>query len=304
MRIDRCIAAVYEKAQFAESAAVTDKLVNIRVCRRISRTLKGEISKMSVEGCLHRICQRFDSLEFFKAYRMGSTELLREIETHIVAVNRRDILDTERAEYRDTDQADRSASLYDYAAVKTQDSRCLCSFYRMYEYRTRLDQNSGIQIQIAYIKYRRTAADQNVIGKPSVQMHIVVWKQSIYIRRTYVLFIQVIHRDFRVIFKDHTGHDLVSDMKVFARTVFLYVLSHLDDLAGPFMSERYRDQTERVAFKFMRIRSADAAAFHLDQNVVIADLRHGKLFYFKFFQFCQHRYMGGRRDSRSRLALS
>ena len=49
------------------------------------------------------------------------------------------------------------------------------------------DQDPGIQIQVAYIKYGGAAADHDIICKPSVQMYIIIRKKAIYVCAAYVL---------------------------------------------------------------------------------------------------------------------
>ena len=108
---------------------------------------------MSAKGFFDCSDQCFNSLIILKAYRLGSAESLRKIKTHFVAVHRRYVFNAKRAEHRDTNQTNRSAALYDNTAVESQDSRCFRSFHRMYEHRAGLNQDSGIQVQVAYIEY-------------------------------------------------------------------------------------------------------------------------------------------------------
>ena len=86
-------------------------------------------------------------------------------------------------------------------------------------------------------------------------MDIIVWKKAIYISASDVLLVQVEHLDIRIVFKDHTCNNLIADLQRFARAVSLYVLAHLDDLAGSLVTERYRNQSERILFEFMGICS-------------------------------------------------
>ena len=159
MGIDGCVSAVYEEAQLAKPAASADKLVNISVSRGISGTLESKVCQMPVKGSFHRACKRLDSLEVLKTYRVACAKLFGEVQSHLVSVNRRDVFNSQRAEHCDTNQSDGAASLYHHAAVEAEDSRCLCSLNRMHQNGAGLNQDSGIQIQIAYVKYGGTAAD-------------------------------------------------------------------------------------------------------------------------------------------------
>ena len=127
-------------------------------------------------------------------------------------------------------------------------------------------------------------------------MNIIVRKQSIYIRAAHILLVQVEHGNIRVILKDHTGYYLVTYLQWLSGTVRLDILTHLHDLAGAFMSQRYRDQAERISLKFMSVCSADAAAFYFYKDISVADLRHRKFLYIIMLQSRQHRYMRGLRN--------
>ena len=65
---------------------------------------------------------------------------------------------------------------------------------------------------IAHVEDRAAAADQNVIGKPAVEMNIVVGEQSVHVRAAHVLLIQIEHGNIGIVFEDHAGHDFVADM--------------------------------------------------------------------------------------------
>ena len=63
-----------------------------------------------------------------------------------------EIVQHTRGGERLADQTDWSAALNYNSAVETKDSGCFCSLNCMYKYCTWLNENSGIQIQITYIK--------------------------------------------------------------------------------------------------------------------------------------------------------
>ena len=75
-----------------------------------------------------------------------------------------------------------------------------------------LNQYTGVQIQITYIKYGRAASNQNIIGKPAVQMDVIIRKQTIYVCAAYILLVQVEHGNIRVVLENHTGNNLVAQM--------------------------------------------------------------------------------------------
>ncbi len=143
-------------------------------------------------------------------------------------------------------------------------------------------------------------------------MNIIIREQSVYIRAAHILLVQVEHGDIRVVLENHTGYNFIAYFQRFSCAVNLYVLSHLYDLAGSFMSQRYRDQAEGISLKFVRVCSADTAAFYFYKDISVADLRHRKFLYIIMLQSRQHGNMRGlwdrpsccrcSRRSRNRLA--
>ena len=119
-------------------------------------------------------------------------------------------------------------------------------------------------------------------------MHIVIRQEAIYVRAANILFIQIEHSDVRIVFEYHTGNDLVANYKRFARAVLFHVFPHFNDFACALMTENQWNQTERVTFKLMCIRTADAAPFHLDQNIVVSQFRDGIFLDVIVFKRCEH----------------
>src|SRR5699024_8407756 len=137
-----------------------------------------------------------------------------------------------------------------------QDAGCFRSLNCVYKNRAGLDEDSGIQIQIAYIEECGTefaASDEDVVSEPAVELHIVIRKKSVNVSAAHVLLVQVKHCDLRIILEDHTGNNLVADLHRFAGCVDLDVLTHCNDLAGSFMSQNYRNQAEGIVFVFVSI---------------------------------------------------
>ena len=144
---------------------------------------------MSAETLFHRFREVFDPLVILEIDGFVRTHFFGEIEAFLFSVHRGDILHTHGAQHRDADQPDRAAALHDDAAVETQDTRRLGALHRMDENGARLDEDSRIQIQVAHVEDRAAAADQNVIGKPAIEMNIVVGEKSVHVRAAHVLLI-------------------------------------------------------------------------------------------------------------------
>ena len=152
MRINCSISTINEEAKFTKTTAIADKFINVCMSFRISCTLECEICKMSALSFFYSFCQCFDSLEVHEVNACVCTHSLGKFKTFLISVYCADMFNTHSTEYCDTDQANRSASLNNYSAVETKDSCCFCSLYCMYKYCTWLNEDSGIQIQITYIK--------------------------------------------------------------------------------------------------------------------------------------------------------
>ena len=110
-------------------------------------------------------------------------------------------------------------------------------------------------------------------------MDVIVRKETVYISASDVLLVQVEHLDIRIVFKDHTCNNLIADLQRFACAVSLYVLAHLDDLAGSLVTERYRNQSERIFFEFMGICSTDTASIYFNEDISVPHFRDRELLY-------------------------
>ena len=89
--------------------------------------------------------------------------------------------------------------------------------------------------------------------------------------------------------RNNACHKLVAEFHGFSGGIGFDVLAEFDDLAGPLVSENDRTQSERIALVFMAVGSADAAAFHLDENLVVVDFRNWVFSEFKFTGFYEIR---------------
>ena len=116
----------------------------------------------------------------------------------------------------------------------------------------------------------------------------IVRKKSVYVSSSDVLLVEVKHCYIGIVFKDHTGYNLITNIQRLACAVLLDILTHLYYFSGTFMSESNRNESERIAFKLMRIGSADAAALNLNKNIIVSYF--GKLIFVnvKVSELCKH----------------
>ena len=255
--------------------------------------LECKVSKIAAECVLYAFCKRFDALMILEVDGLGRAHFLRECKAFFFAVDRNDIFDTHRSENGDTDKTDRTATLNNDAGVEAENACCFCSFHSVDQNCARLDEDSGIEIEVAYVEYGGAASYEDIIGEPAVEVNVIVGKKTVYVCAADVLFVKVIHGDVGIVLEDHTSNNLITDGKGLACAVLLYVLTHLDDLACAFMTEGNGDKTKGVTLKFMRVSTANAAAFDLDENVIVADFGNGVFLDFKFFELCEHCNLSG-----------
>ena len=225
--------------------------------------------------------------------------LFAKVKTFLLSVYCTDVLNTHGFQDSDADQTDRSAALYNNTTVEAKDTGGFCSLNGMYQYGTRLDQDTGIQIQITYIKEGGTkaaASDQDIISEPAVQMNIVIWKKTVYISSAYIFLVQVEHGDLRIILEDHAGNDLVTYLNRFSGGINFYVLPIFTISPVPSCPQSYRDQTERISLKLMSIGTTNAASFYLYKDIIVANFRHWEFFDIKMLQGCEDCYMSSLRN--------
>ena len=144
---------------------------------------------MSAELLFYCLSKCFNSFVLHEVYTHGSAHSLSEIKTLLISIYSTDVLDTHGTKNCNTDQTDWSASLYNNSAVETKDSGCFCSLNCMYKYCTWLDEDTGIQVKIAYVEEcasKLSTSDKDVIREPSVKMNVIIWKKSVYVSATYV----------------------------------------------------------------------------------------------------------------------
>ena len=122
-------------------------------------------------------------------------------------------------------------------------------------------------------------------------MNIVIRKQSVNIGAANVLFVKVEHRYIRIILKYHARNNLIAYRQWLACAVRFYIFAHFYDLACSLVTEHNRNKTERIAFEFMSVRTADSAAFHFYKYIAVSEFRYRKFFYIEIFRLCKHRNM-------------
>ena len=134
-------------------------------------------------------------------------------------------------------------------------------------------------------------------------MDIVVRKQTVYVSPANVLLVEIEHRDVGVILENHAGDDFVAQMQVFSGAVLFDIFAHFYNFACALMAEDERDEIERIALKFVRIGTADAASLYFDKDIVVADFGKRILLDFIFLlldQHCDARRFGNRSPGRGR----
>ena len=156
MRIDHCVSAVDKEAKLTEAAAVADEFINVCMCLRVSCALECKICKMSALSLFNCCCKSFHTLIIHKVYSCVCAHSLSKLKTLLISVYCADVFNTHGTENGNADQTDRSAALNNNSAVELQNSCCFCSLNCVNKNCTWLYQNTGIQIQITYIKESRT----------------------------------------------------------------------------------------------------------------------------------------------------
>ena len=130
--------------------------------------LEREVREISAERIFHALGQRFLTFEVFEVDCCSRAHFHGKCQPLVLAVYRNDILDAHRAENCDANQANRTAALYHYPAVKAENAGCFRAFYRVNQNRTRLNQDSEVQAQVADVEDGRPAANNQIICKPAV----------------------------------------------------------------------------------------------------------------------------------------
>ena len=90
---------------------------------------------------------------------------------------------------------------------------------------------------------------------------------------------------------DDAGDELVAHFDGIARRVRLDVFAERDDLARALVSERYGNNPERIALPLVHVRTADAAALHLYENIVVPKGGNLKFLYLDVFRGGEHSHL-------------
>ena len=94
-------------------------------------------------------------------------------------------MNTHSAEHSDADKTDRTAALNGNSGVEAENAGGLCSLYCVDKNRTGLDEDSGVQIQIAYVEYGGAASYYDVVSEPAVVVNVIVWEKTVNICKCY-----------------------------------------------------------------------------------------------------------------------
>ena len=156
--------------------------------------------------------------------------------------------------------------------------------------RRRFDQHALVEGKTVHHEESRIRTDFQILGIVAVQVGIVVREQAVHAAMlAEVGARRSILAGAALAARDHAGHDPVADLDRKTGGVMGDVLAEHFDHARTFMTEHHRAETERIAFIFMAVGAADAAPFHLDQHLIVADRRNREFLDFKFAGSDQHR---------------
>ena len=142
----------------------------------------------------------------------------------------------------------------------------------MDDHRRRLDEDAQVAVHVAHVEDDAALVHLHVLAEPAVQVVLRAGQQTedlAAVAQFHDLGVELarVARAARL----ETGHDLVADLERLAREVRLHVLAEGDDLAGALMAELHGAEPKGIALVLVDVRAADAAPFHLDENLVVAD---------------------------------
>jgi hypothetical protein len=86
-----------------------------------------------------------------------------------------------------------------------------------------------------------------------------------------------------------TGYDLIAHFEGLAGEIGRHVLAERDDFTSAFMTELDRAEAEGIAFVFVDVSSANAAAFDFHEYFIVSDLRHVNFMNHHFTGFFKNR---------------
>ena len=138
----------------------------------------------------------------------------------------------------------------------------------------RLDEDAEVTIHIGDVEYDAAGVDLHILAEPAVEIVPFAGKETEYlaiVAELHDLGVELARVARAAGLK--ARHDLVTDLERLAREVGGDVLAESDDFARAFMAELNGADAEGIALVFMHVSAAYAAAFHLDENLVIANGR-------------------------------
>ena len=102
----------------------------------------------------------------------------------------------------------------------------------MNENRARLDENSRIEIEVGHVENGGTFLYDYVVRKPAGEIIVADrLDKTVHVGFSDILFVEVVHRDFGIVRKNHAGYDFIAYSERLARAVFRDVFTHFNDFA-------------------------------------------------------------------------
>jgi hypothetical protein len=150
----------------------------------------------------------------------------------------------------------------------------------------RFDEHPLIEGHTGNVVKGGTFADDHMAGEISVEVDIVIGKESV----NAAVFAEVgfgrgIFTGRALAAGDDTGNDFVTDGDGFTGGVGFDIFTDFDDFAAALMSEDDRTEVEWITFVFVTVGTAYAAALNFDEDLIVIDFGDGEFAEFKFTGF-------------------
>ena len=291
MVVDGTFAAVHEEADFAHTAAATDHFPGILCSCRHAGTLDQEFCAETIGNALD-VCQLiFKGSIFGEVEGIFHAQTLCKFQTAVVAVHSDDRFNTQCTQHGNDHQTDGTAALHQHGSIEAEQTGKFCAFHGMNSHGCGFHQHSLIQRHAVDLEESGAFFDEQVFAEIAVEMDIVIRIQTVDAG-----FFAHIRSGGRVAAGitftagNDAGDDLIADTHGQTGEIGLDIFTDLDDGTGSFVTKHGGADAEGIAFVFVTIGAADAAAFHLDQHFIVADFRNGITFQFKFTGFHEDRH--------------
>ena len=118
VRVDGAFTVVNKEAHLTQTAAATNKFVNVCRCLRRAGTLECEISANTVGNRFYILNTCIDVGGFIKVNRFLCAKTFCHLKTLAVTVDSNDVVDAACFQYSSHHQTNRAATLKQYLAVK------------------------------------------------------------------------------------------------------------------------------------------------------------------------------------------